>query len=216
VIDSGRDRLEGYRARILELATSSRTGEEVRSLEPGTVWRALVEGRASLMDRFSAAKHWFFTARTVVDGRKRPLSRRERDIAERLASPDPMKLVGASLGIGASTASRYASDVVRKLRLRSRLEVLMFARALPPRDREWSCVFDDETLLVLQSARDTVLPDHPTWRGASARSNARSPRWPSRAPRIARSPTGAAAPNAPPAITSRTCSASSASPRAGS
>lgn len=81
------------------------------------MWRPLVGGRWSLVDRFERGGR-----RCVVARRNDPvptapgeLSPRERQVFAHLAQGDPMKLASYALGIDASTVSVIVRSIVQKL-----------------------------------------------------------------------------------------------------
>jgi DNA-binding NarL/FixJ family response regulator len=91
---------------------------------------ALLDGRWSLVDRFDSDGRRFVVAYRnpagVLDPRR--LSRRERDVAARIAQGASQTSVGMELGISASTVASVASTVVKKLGLRSARELPLFWR----------------------------------------------------------------------------------------
>lgn len=89
-------------------------------------WTALVSGRWSLVDRFERGGRRYIVARrnehAVSD--PRALTPRERAIAHLAALGKPNRLIGYELGLAESTVGSHLSTIMRKLGVRSRVELL--------------------------------------------------------------------------------------------
>ncbi|HEX6273994.1 MAG TPA: helix-turn-helix transcriptional regulator [Polyangiaceae bacterium] len=95
------------------------------------LWNALVEGRWSLVATEDAdgKRYWLARRNTVDLPHPAELSPEERHLAALMALGQPSKLIAYELGLSAATISELSSRVLRKLRLRSRAElVALFSR----------------------------------------------------------------------------------------
>jgi DNA-binding CsgD family transcriptional regulator len=110
---------------------------EVRRRDPLRaliLWRALVSGRWSLVDRFDSDGRRFVLAchnRPGVRGH-RQLTPREAQVATLAALGHPNKVIAYELGIAPSSASTLLTRALRRLNVASRSElVALFAGTLP-------------------------------------------------------------------------------------
>jgi DNA-binding CsgD family transcriptional regulator len=89
-------------------------------------WTALVAGRWSLVDRFEENGRRYIVARRNEHGLADPraLTPRERAIAHLAALGKPNKLIAYELGLSESTIGSHLSAILRKLGLRSRVELI--------------------------------------------------------------------------------------------
>ncbi|HEY1953968.1 MAG TPA: helix-turn-helix transcriptional regulator [Polyangiaceae bacterium] len=96
------------------------------------IWRGLVAGRWSLVDRFeSDGRHFLVAHPNPPDARDpRALTARERQVAGFVALGQSNKMIAYELGISASTVGVLAARAAKKLGLRSRAA---FAAAFMPR-----------------------------------------------------------------------------------
>jgi len=89
------------------------------------IWRGLVFGRWSMVDRFDADGRRYFIARRndpqVRDPRS--LTARERQVAAYVALGRSTKLIGYALGLSESAVATHVSAILAKLRVRSRAEL---------------------------------------------------------------------------------------------
>jgi DNA-binding CsgD family transcriptional regulator len=94
--------------------------------EAVALWRALVAGRWSLVERFEADGRRFLLARVNVPEVAAPLvlTPAERRVAALLALGHPQKLVCYELGVSSSTVSTLAASALRKLGFASRAELI--------------------------------------------------------------------------------------------
>ena len=90
------------------------------------LWRALVEGEWSLVDHLDTDGKRFVLARRnpVAVRDPKTLSARERDVVALAAMGRSNKLIGYELGIALSTVATHLSQAMRKLRVRTRSELV--------------------------------------------------------------------------------------------
>ena len=98
-------------------------------------WRALIAGRWTLVDSFERDGRRYILARPNAPTRQAEaeLSPREAQAAHAAGLGHPDKLIAYELGISPSTASNLLARARRKLGLRSRVELVQWARAQSPR-----------------------------------------------------------------------------------
>ncbi|MGE5182301.1 MAG: helix-turn-helix transcriptional regulator [Acidobacteriota bacterium] len=115
-------RIEGARGR-------ARRTEPERATE---AWTALVAGRWSLVDRFERGGRRFVVARKNPHGLADPrgLGERERAIAHLAALGKSNKLIAYELGLAESTIATHLASAMRKLRARSRVDLVRLLAAL--------------------------------------------------------------------------------------
>jgi DNA-binding CsgD family transcriptional regulator len=91
-----------------------------------SLWRGLVSGRWSLLDRFESDGRRYVVARRNEPTPPNPLALtlRERQVLGHLVQGDAMKVAGYSLGINASTISIIARSLLLKLGVRSVAELM--------------------------------------------------------------------------------------------
>jgi DNA-binding CsgD family transcriptional regulator len=107
-------------ARRIDRARMQRRGSS-----PGdalAMWRALVDGRWSLVERFESDGRRIFVARRNDPASRaiRALSEQERKVAALIAIGHSLKLCAYDLGKAESTISELAHSAMRKLGVRSR------------------------------------------------------------------------------------------------
>jgi DNA-binding CsgD family transcriptional regulator len=108
----------------------ARTRLRARQDEALDLWRGLVSGTWSLVDRFDSDGRRYFVAHRNDPMIKDPrgLSLRERQVLSYAALGHPMKLVAYTLGLTTSTVTEHKKNAMRKLGLRSQADVVsMFA-----------------------------------------------------------------------------------------
>ena len=95
------------------------------------IWRGLVAGRWSLVDRFdSDGKHYLVAHRNPPDVRdRRALTRREAEVAGYLGMGYSNKLIGYALGLGTSVVADHIASIRKKLQARSRVELVRLLAA---------------------------------------------------------------------------------------
>jgi DNA-binding CsgD family transcriptional regulator len=130
---------------ILRAASQAvmRARGSLRSRDPDEaleLWRGLVDGRWSLVDRFdSDGKHFLVAHRNPPQVRDhRALSAREAQVAAYLAMGLSNKEIGYALGIAITTTSDHVSSIERKLGVPSRTELVRLLVAVhsePPMSR---------------------------------------------------------------------------------
>jgi DNA-binding NarL/FixJ family response regulator len=118
-------------ARAMDRAKSSARRNSAEALE---LWQALVLGRWSLVDQFDSDGRRYLIARKnepwVVDPRK--LTQRERQVVAYAALGKGNKLIGYSLGLSTSTVATHLASAMKKLGLRSRVDLAVLGgHALP-------------------------------------------------------------------------------------
>jgi DNA-binding CsgD family transcriptional regulator len=103
-------------------------------LAAAELWRGLVDGRWSLVDRFDRDGRRFIVAhRNDIPARgARALSHRERQILAYVALAHPNNLIAYELGLSASSVGMYVSSALAKLRIASRVEFVKLAAAFGP------------------------------------------------------------------------------------
>jgi DNA-binding NarL/FixJ family response regulator len=120
------------------------------------VWRALVAGQWSLIDRFESDGRHLLVARRNEPNAPDPraLTRRERVVARYVGSGHSNKLIAYTLGLSEGSVSATAASVFRKLGVRSRTELIAI---LSDRETARSAKFDmgDDALVVHSRADGT-------------------------------------------------------------
>jgi DNA-binding CsgD family transcriptional regulator len=103
----------------------SREGR-ANSEEALVLWKALIAGRWSLVDRFdSGGRRYFVAHRNDPQVRDpRALSLRERQVLAYMASGDSLKMTAYSLGLSITSISRHRAAAMKKLGIRCSAEVL--------------------------------------------------------------------------------------------
>lgn len=93
------------------------------------LWRGLVAGRWTLLDRFDSDGRRFLVARQNPPDVPplRPLSERERRVASYAAMGHSNKQIAYELGLATSTVSTVLARALRKLGLRRRTDLTAFA-----------------------------------------------------------------------------------------
>ncbi len=117
---------------------SERARGRARRSEPELAteaWTALVAGRWSLVDRFERGGRRFIVARKNAHGIADPrgLGDRERTIAHLAALGKSNKLIAYELGLAESTIATHLASAMRKLRARSRVDLVRLLAAMGPR-----------------------------------------------------------------------------------
>jgi len=96
------------------------------------VWTALVSGRWSLVDRYETGGRRYIVARrnehTLRD--PRALTQRERAISHLAALGKSNKLIGYELGLSESTVGSHLHQVMRKLGVKTRVELMQLIAQL--------------------------------------------------------------------------------------
>lgn len=88
-------------------------------------WQALVEGHYALVDHFDHGGRHFLVARANAPAAAGPssLNARERQVVAFRAAGHPLKLIGYELGLSVATVSRTLTCAMRKLGVRSHVEL---------------------------------------------------------------------------------------------
>ena len=99
------------------------------------LWRALVSGRWTIVDRFDTDGKRFFVAwrNDPAVPRHRRLTRRELQVASYASLGHSNKLIGYELGLSTSTVSTHLETAQEKLGVRGRLELSALIRAFRAR-----------------------------------------------------------------------------------
>jgi DNA-binding CsgD family transcriptional regulator len=102
------------------------------------LWRALVEGRWSLVERFESDGRRIMVARRndPASRASRALSEHERKVVALLALGHSLKVCAYELGRAESTISEVAQSAMRKLRVRTRAELVELHGAIVPTAKE--------------------------------------------------------------------------------
>jgi DNA-binding CsgD family transcriptional regulator len=95
------------------------------------LWRGIVSGRWSIAETFVENGRRYLLVRRNPAGQqmRRALTAREREVAERVCLGLSNKEIGWELGIAVPTVSGRLARALRRLGLRSRVEL---ARLMPP------------------------------------------------------------------------------------
>jgi DNA-binding CsgD family transcriptional regulator len=106
-------------------------------LAAAELWRGMVDGRWSLVDRFDRDGRRFIVAhRNGIPARgARALSGREKQVLSYVALAHPNKLIAYELGLSISTVGMYVTSALAKLRIDSRVEFVKLASAFGPAER---------------------------------------------------------------------------------
>lgn len=135
--------------RGIERARSARRDDDVDSLAS---WRALTEGRWSLVDEIERdGKRLLLAlpnAPTVVDPRR--LSAMERIVARFVAMGHANKLIAYELGISEGTVAAHVHAILRKFGLRRRVEIVDRVTLLSEATTR-EVKLDGETLVVVSA-----------------------------------------------------------------
>src|SRR5262249_34930214 len=97
-----------------------------------SMWKALVEGRWSLIDRFDSDGRRYFIARKndpEIRGLAK-LTERERQVVGYAALGHSNKLIAYELGLALPTVANHLTEACTKLGLRSRAELIQAYAAL--------------------------------------------------------------------------------------
>lgn len=102
------------------------------------LWQGLVDGRWTLVDRFDRDGRRFLIAHRNDPrlGTPRALTPRERQVLAYAALGHATKLIAYELGLSVGAVSAYLATALRKLGLRSRLELATIGAPLGQPDRE--------------------------------------------------------------------------------
>lgn len=133
--DGALDRLRSA-ARAVERARSRELREDApRALE---LWQGLFSGRWSLVDVFDSDGRRFFVAHENEPGvaEDRRLTRRERQAVILLATGHSDDLAAYALGIAATTYRVHVRRAMRKLGVKSRMQLVELANTLAPGEIE--------------------------------------------------------------------------------
>jgi len=109
-----------------------RSGTRLSPDDAAELWRALSVEAVTPLDWFDDGERRYVLVATDASdlGAAVPLTRREREILAHLAAGDSDKAIAFHFGLTASTVSTHLSAVRRKLGLRSRVALVVAARAL--------------------------------------------------------------------------------------
>jgi DNA-binding NarL/FixJ family response regulator len=100
-------------------------------------WHGLVDGRLSLVAHFPSGQRHHYIARETPRGAGAPrLDGRERRLAEIIGSGKSEKIAAQELGVGPTTASVILKEILMRLGLRSRAELVMLVQATHSQVRE--------------------------------------------------------------------------------
>ncbi len=121
-------------ARAIDRARATRGDDPDRAV---AVWRALVSGRWSLVDRFDSDGRHFLIAKQnkLQTAPARALSERERQVVALAARGRSNKLIGYELGIAVGTAGTLLSRAAQKLGATSRTQLIAAWRRVEEDDK---------------------------------------------------------------------------------
>ena len=104
---------------------------------PGTenpleVWKGLVEGRWSLIDRIDTDGRRYYVAlvNPATGVESRALTESEAQIVAMVVAGEPNKVIAYALGLAQGTVAARLSEAIRKLGLSSRSELIRFGQTL--------------------------------------------------------------------------------------
>ena len=121
-----REKLRAAAAKIDRARTRKHRGDGLRE------WKAMVEARWTLVDRFDRDGRRFFVAyRNDIPMRDaRRLTRREQQAVAFAALGSTSKLIAYELGLSVSSVTTILASASRKLGVRSRTELVLLARSM--------------------------------------------------------------------------------------
>ena len=117
-------------ARALDRTSEAR--QEVDAERAIWLWEGFVRGRSEVIDWFDSDGRRFVIARLRSETREgsRGLTDRERQVALRAACGESSKLTGYRLGISPSRVSALLKAAMRKLGVRSKVQLVVMVRLL--------------------------------------------------------------------------------------
>jgi DNA-binding CsgD family transcriptional regulator len=126
-------------AKAIDRARSKARHSEDEALD---LWRGLVSGRWSLVDRFDSDGRRFLVAHKNDPQMSDPraLTLGERQVLAYVAMGRPLKLIAYALGLSLGTVSHRRSKAMKKLGLRTQAEVAQLFSAPPAAERPLSGV----------------------------------------------------------------------------
>ncbi len=115
--------------------------EELHAAHARELWDGLVEGQLRLVDWFDSDGRRFIIAKPSAScrGRSRGLTKREREVAEHVARGESSKLTGYELGISPSRVSALLNAAMRKLGVRTKVQLVIMIRLLTAQRRVALC-----------------------------------------------------------------------------
>lgn len=98
------------------------------------LWRGMVDGRWSLVDRFESDGRRLLVAyrNGVAAGGPRGLTEREQQVVAYVALARPNKLIAYELGLSVSAVGTYVANALAKLGVASRIELIKLVSAFEP------------------------------------------------------------------------------------
>lgn len=122
---AGRTAREVLRSAVVRVERARTRGGKPGS-DSVSAWNALVEGRWSLVDRFDHDGKRYILARRNEPGAHdlRALSARECAVAQLAAVGKANKLIAYELGLSESTVATHLASAIRKLGVRTRVELI--------------------------------------------------------------------------------------------
>jgi len=138
-------------ARAVDRARGDTRTDPEEALE---LWRALVDGRWSLVDHYeSDGKRWVVARRNdVADGDPRGLTPREQEVAELVGLGESNKAIAYRLDVSPSAVSLSVRGAIDRLGLSGRSELAAFFAPGGPRWRLIRVDLAGEPLLIARSA----------------------------------------------------------------
>jgi DNA-binding CsgD family transcriptional regulator len=128
---------ERLRAAARQLDRSREALDEAAADKAFGLWEGLVQGRWKLVDWFDSDGRRFIIAKlnTPTRGCPRGLTTRERQVALCAALGESSKLTGYRLGISPSRVSALLKAAMRKLGVRTKVQLVVMVRILSAQSR---------------------------------------------------------------------------------
>ena len=107
------------------------------STTPSSLWKGLIAGRWSLIERFDRGGRRYLVAhRNEPQARDpRALTPRERQVLAYTAAGDSLKITAYTLGLSTSSIFRHRKEAMRKLGIQSHADILKFFTSTPGREQ---------------------------------------------------------------------------------
>jgi len=123
---------EALRAAVLRQERARGRERRTDPARATEAWTALVSGRWSLVDRFERGGRRFIVAHRNTHALPDPrsLTERERTVAHLAALGKSNKLIAYEVGLGESTVATHLATAMRKLGVKSRIDLVQLLRGL--------------------------------------------------------------------------------------
>jgi DNA-binding CsgD family transcriptional regulator len=115
--------------RVDRARTNKVRKDELTALE---LWQGLVEGRWSLVDRYDTdgRRYYVAIANPTAGMVDRCLTDVEAQVAAQVVAGEPNKVIAYSLGLAESTVASRLATIMKKLGVKSRMELVRLGRSL--------------------------------------------------------------------------------------